>query len=352
MSRTIYPFQVASLAACALLLGAAACTPEDIDSVAFDRAPLLEDTPKCEDLDCGKNAGTLNGFPFREFNTLGLPNADGFRVFNFAKNGKYYTLDVDNGEFRALDAFGQVALSGIELVGSHFEVSNGNEVWEMEIAGYTSSLQYWVGPPAYLSAYRMRYRPLNTSLPWVDLCKDPRSVTNDPTWVNGGYETYVVLIEGELYDYEAIAVRQGVETKNWVSIPCAGTALAKMMMMRYNPAIPEGKPYHTTWEERQATIKMITSDACGIGAPFTVTGWPLLWANDAGWHTVNPNDVDTDEAVWTKDGAYCLDVPRLSSHPEYPGIYDKIQATCQIPTCANVPDWTLVGEWKTFNPIP
>jgi hypothetical protein len=82
----------------------------------------------------------------------------------------------------------------------------------------------------------------------------------------------------------------------------------------------------------------------------------LLWANDTGWHTVNGNDVDTVEAVWNKDGARCLDTPRLEGHEDYENIISDIElecgtlpVSCSDPTMAN---WAQIGEWQTYNPFP
>jgi hypothetical protein len=357
MSHIPYPSQAAFLAALAMALSAAACVPGDLDMDSVMVA--LVETPKCEDVDCGQNGPYLEGFPLRELNTAG-PNEDGYQIYNFFNDDldRYLTLDVENGEFIGRDPNDDVVASGEELVGDSFMFSNGIDYWDIKIAGYTDALEYWGNVAgATLSAYRLQYRRRGGRLEWKDLCKDPVSVRSDPNWLAaGGYETYAILIPGERYDAKAITVRQDAPAENWVTIACAGTGLAKMMLMGYNPMIPEGDAYHTTWEERQATIKMITADVCGSGNPFTIPGRRLLWANDAGWHTVDNNDVDTVEAVWAKDGALCLDTPRLEGHEEYENIVTEIELECGTlpPSCAHpaMSNWIRIGEWKTYNPFP
>ncbi|NJK33201.1 MAG: hypothetical protein HC927_12795 [Deltaproteobacteria bacterium] len=80
---------------------------------------------------------------------------------------------------------------------------------------------------------------------------------------------------------------------------------------------------------------MLTADYCGDGHSYTVDGTPLAWENESG--TVTPDSQPGElEAIWTAEGALCLDTPRL---------VDPSEVACALPSCDQ---YTLAdGEWMT-----
>jgi hypothetical protein len=345
LNRSYYSFLIACVATGAL--SAAACVPAELELDSL----TLEVGETCPSWDCGANGPVINGFPVDELNLAGAPSSSGFVIIQFiSADAMFLTLDVQGGEFRGLDGQGDTVVDGASVVGSTIMVHDGTRFWEIEIAGYTSALEDWVEPAGFVSAYHLRYRPRGRT-EWIDMCKDPRSAAADPNWPNG-HETYALLVEGERYDPVAKTVQAAdVSDEDWFNIACAGSALSKMVLMRYDPRIAPGSVYHTTPQERQATLKMLTADYCGTGRSFTVSGHPLLWENDAGSHMIEAGDVDTLEAVWDENGATCLSTPRLLA--KEPGILADIQTECALPPPCTDPDpgWAGSGEWRTHNPL-
>jgi hypothetical protein len=82
-----------------------------------------------------------------------------------------------------------------------------------------------------------------------------------------------------------------------------------MMLMHFNPHLPEWDSYHTEPEHRTATLKMLTADYLGIGEAFTRAGQPLLWMDVFGW--TDPGGGSSPEAIWSQGGAMCLTEPRM-----------------------------------------
>jgi hypothetical protein len=85
-------------------------------------------------------------------------------------------------------------------------------------------------------------------------------------------------------------------------------------------------------------LKMFTADVCGDGTSFTVHGQPLLWA-DANHLTAFERSAASLEAVWTDQGAVCLDTPR---RPELAAV---IAAHCgALPRCTNQRGYVISGN--------
>jgi hypothetical protein len=119
-------------------------------------------------------------------------------------------------------------------------------------------------------------------------------------------------------------IATGAASRGWINIACAGTALAKLFLVRHTEASQEVR---TTRAERQAMLKMFTADVCGDGTSFTVHGQPLFWADVKGI-TRFPDAPASIEAVWSAKGAVCLERPRRSE------LAGAIQARCgPLPRC-------------------
>ncbi len=148
-------------------------------------------------------------------------------------------------------------------------------------------------------------------------------------------ETSVVLIPGETYDLGSLTVEP--YQSGWVTVACRGHSLAKMKLLGYDPA----DQYGSKWEERQATVKMLTADYCGIGHSFTQVGQPIDWRDVAGHFPITGNeDKSLLEAKWTLDGATCLDTPRLAPIAD-------VEQFCKLPKCNAELSWGD-ATWMSF----
>jgi hypothetical protein len=143
----------------------------------------------------------------------------------------------------------------------------------------------------------------------------------------------------------------GSATGPWFNIACAGSALAKLHLLRHTDAGAVGS-YTTTLDERRAMLKMYSADVCGRGESFTRPGEPLLLADNRGWYTFNPATASSWEAIWNAKGARCLDVPRRLA--EEPNVLVRIRAACGgvlPPSCgALLPNWRAYGHVVSANP--
>jgi hypothetical protein len=351
----------AMLPATMLLLAAASCVsdPAGLDPVWLGAVDLTPVTPAgdqwnpCTTWDCGKNHPLLNTFPLHDLHEAGLSNADGFGITSLRRFGVSLALTVEQGVMTGSSATS--TYTGAALIGSIINVHNNvtNETWQIEIHDFTSGgLLYWVGGGTR-PAYHLRYRALGTR-PWKNLCNAPLEPSDEPLWPDA-FETYAILIDDERYDRDAKQVLAG-DGEGWFNIACAGSTLAKMVLMHYDPNVPAMDPAQTSVDQRTTVIKMLTADYLGTGVAFTQPQTLLQWADAPGWHTVPVATQGTSEAVWDENGAVCLDAPRLAT--VYPNIDEHIESNCLAPGCTMPPtcdalgitdqNWTQHGLWRTW----
>lgn len=338
----LFPALHTAVASGALVGALAGCVAEDAppDLAAFDDLDLTPISPAgdqwndCSTWDCNKNHPQLSGFPVPELHEDGEPNERGFRIVSFQKGITTYQLDVTGGEMRGLDTAGIPVLHDADVIASIITVTNDVSSWDVRIADYTDDLQYWTGGGS-IWAYHLEYRKTGDfDAAWVNVCNDPVSAEQDPLWPES-YETFAILIDDERYDRKTIEVElDDADAQGWFNIACAGTALAKMVLLRFDPKIPAPtstmpSPYHTTKAQRTATLKMLTGDYFGTGYSFTEPQQDLWWTSEIGWHPLVPPQNPADpEAIWTANGARCLTLPRL--HDEYPGGIGQLSIDEQI----------------------
>jgi hypothetical protein len=152
-----------------------------------------------------------------------------------------------------------------------------------------------------------------------------------------------LIFRGDRYDPVSAKITTGIDS--WINIACAGTAIAKMHLLRHTLAGSEG-PFSTTVSQRQAMLRMLTADYCGDGTAYTVDGHPLRYADAGGWHHAyidlsNGTDRHKVEGVWGPKGAVCLDRPRMVAR-------DKIH--CKVPACpADLTSWRELGHVVSVN---
>jgi hypothetical protein len=248
---------------------------------------------------------------FHELNLNGVPNTAGFAVTGIRRGTTPYELEVSGSSVTAHARSGiGDRLTGPALVGLVIDLRDAaGERYALRFAA-SGTTTFWAGLSAIVPTYALTYTSKTARLP-RPLCT---------VGVN-----QAILFEGDRYDAERkTVIATGAASRGWINIACAGTALAKLFLVRHTEASQE---VSTTREERQAMLKMFTADVCGDGTSFTVHGQPLFWADVKGI-TVFPDAPASLEAVWSDKGAVCLEEPR---RPELAG---AIQARCgPLPRC-------------------
>jgi hypothetical protein len=248
---------------------------------------------------------------FHELSLTGMSNAAGVSLAGVRRGQTQYRLDVTGSAVVARPRLGNLpALGGSELVGVELELRDrAGARFSIQFAG-AGTTTYWAGPADSTPTYTLTYT-------------SPTHREPQPLCTAGPNEA--LLFSGDRYDAEHKTVTAtGDAAAGWFNIACAGTALAKLHLTRHTEASQVVK---TTAVERQAMLKMFTADVCGDGTSFTVHGQPLVWA-DANHLTKFERRAATLEAVWTEQGAVCLDEPRR------PELAAAISARCgPLPRC-------------------
>jgi hypothetical protein len=314
-------------AALLCIAGIVAC-----DDTESELSTLRGGTYQCPRWQCGYNTSEINGKSLQELHLGGQQNADGIALAHFAPPLGLllnWHLAVEGDALVARGGlFGNSTLRGNQLLGSTIWLKlDGVLTIPVVIAGY-EQVDSWASNGQPVSAYALIYPDLqNLLLLQRSVCK---GTLLDPL------QASVVILAGERYDLDAKAVIPNQD--GWITLACAGSAAAKMALLGYGPhAKFSDQSAPATVDQRQATLKMITADYCGDGQSYTEDGTLLAWENQAG--TVIPDDEPgASEAIWTEDGAVCLDVPR---------IVDREDVACTLPSCD---EFTLDdGEWATYN---
>jgi hypothetical protein len=161
---------------------------------------------------------------------------------------------------------------------------------------------------------------------------------------SGLARTWAIFWKGERYNPdtgEIFASGLGNLPHNvgdWFNISCAGEATIKMLRDEIGTAVTPGSPLDLS----QATLNMWTAKYCPDDATrYTKLGQRVSW--DDTWSSAKLGLTKSYEAIWTPDGAACLDVPRMVSRSE---------VLCEIPTCKEmVDDWDTHGHLITGNPL-
>ena len=278
---------------------------------------------------CGFNAADANGRSLQELHLGGQPNSDGVKLVGFVAPPLTllggYTLAVENDELVARR--GASKLRRQQLVGSTILVQvQLGLVLPITIAGY-EAVPSWADGGAPISAYTLVYPEVSALLGVKNVCSgsllDPLAAA-------------VTVLGGETYDAASKTVEPG--RTGWFTLACAGSAAAKIKLLGYGPQSKfPGTNQPASVAARQATLKMLTADYCGHGHSYTANGTPVVWQNHAG--TVDSSDLHTPdavEAVWTANGAVCLDATRLTD----------AAVACELPTCAGL-DLSAGTEWIT-----
>jgi hypothetical protein len=154
-----------------------------------------------------------------------------------------------------------------------------------------------------------------------DLCPNHGELA-DP----GAPAALAIVFAGDRYDPKYNTVTDvGDAVGTWFNIVCIQTPMAKLHRLGFTEA-STGKA--TTQDERTAMYKMLTADYCGDGISYTETGQPLLFQDTRGRLPRIRYSPSSFEAVWTSQGALCLDHPRRGDSQ-----LPAIRAHCAPPPC-------------------
>jgi len=259
----------------------------------------------------GRAGDAATSRSFHELNLHGIANTAGFAVTGVRKGTIPYDLRVSGSTVTAHARVGTgPRLSGAALVGLVIDLRDaGGDRYALRFAA-AGTTAYWAGSPDLVTTYSLTYTSAAQAVA-QPLCT---AAVNE-----------AILFAGDRYDAARKTVMAtGAATRGWVNVACAGTALAKLFLVRHTGASQEVR---TERAERQAMLKMFTADVCGDGTSFTVHGQPLFWA-DAKGITRFPDTPRSLEAVWNEHGAVCMEQPRR------PELAHEITAHCgPLPRC-------------------
>lgn len=319
----------------------AACVEAPEDGDERDVGTEAQAKGGCPLWGCGENSPVINTWDFHELNEHGLPNTAGVQLLGLWKGGVEYQPRVTGAALQGFPKSGAgPVLQGAALAGSYFDVQTPDgEHYQIQISKVSNTVGFWVGPATASETYELLYTKPGWSTSARPLCKNPpaRLDGEGHLWTNT-YEAF--LFTGDRYSTRNFTVTTGArETDGWFNIGCAGSALAKLHLNRHTSA-GSTPAYQSTWQQRQAMLKMYVADVCGAGFASTKQGEPLRWENQPGWDTL-PGVVASYEAIWGPAGAICLDTHRLEGTQFWIDfdLENQIKASCpgnQLPPPCNL----------------
>ena len=314
----------------------------------------------CDVDQCGLNGMWFGqGVGFREIHLGGTANQEGLRLTGVMAPprsraaGTEVKLTIDKDALSLKDArTGAPAVATMDLKGTKLVLTwDGRYADKLKQIPLTFTLEildvtrppFWdcpEGAPRCETGYKYRFAAITNADGGcnVELC-DPNLArdTADPDASIAG--TAVAFI-GDVYgkrvdtDPDDFKVRSDeasprcsadqlhdTEQDNQhdiINFACTGTTLSKLYLMRHTTASrPASRPVPVS--QRQAMLRMLTADYCGIAMPFTKNGVPLAfdalgWRPFSHYHTASTQPL---EAVWTDRGASCIGQPRLASEHPY-----------------------------------
>lgn len=316
----------------------------------------------CDVTRCGTNSPVVDNFNFHELNLEGLPNAEGLHLSRFVQGTTEWTPSVVDGTLSGHRDTRTIA--GAELVGAQLVIADdtGREL-ALVVAGVGETwIRYFPLGPGVLPSANLRietydFKVLLPGAPQpVPLCaSDGSSRSSDTSDLAPGS---AVLFEGDRIDAVHKTVSPIIDP-SWFNIGCAGGVLAKLALTGHTESLKAY--YRTTWEQRQALLKMLVGDYCGTGDAYTVSGQPLYWKDSL--HRMGFPDAHVHtpvEARWSSHGAICLGQPRMDANPpspwpetvSTPAIKDILNTCPDLPRCDDTDPFDQDGAYLlSANPI-
>ncbi len=295
-----------------LLLALTACVDELTTSSVTAEVVNGNNDP-CPKTGCGTNSPFLGPTEFHELESTGtFANAEGFRVLGLIKGGWSYIPDV-TGAVLSGKLWGISVLQHQDLVGAELQIVNdvSKQVFRIRIDRVVQAQQYWRAPLDTFETYELSWHIEGPATHATAVCNNPPDRL-DPDGNFYGDVMEAILFTGDRYDATKLTVTATTKRASgtWFNIACAGNVMSKLFLNRHTDA-SQTAAFPTNLEQRQAMLKMYTSDLCGTGQAFTVQGTPLHWVSSAGWSSIAGN-YPNKEALWTSQGALCLDTHRLN----------------------------------------
>jgi ADYC domain-containing protein len=346
----------------------------------FQLAAFVGGGGGCDSDQCGLNGMWFGqGVGFREIHLGHTANHEGLQLTGVMAPprsravGRDLSLTIDKDAMALEDqATGAIAVATSDLAGAKLVLTwNGHYVDKLKQTPITFTLEilevtrpaFWdcpVGARTCDHGFKYRFAAITNADGGckVEVC-DPNLArdTADPDASIAGTAVAFIgdvygkradadLDEFKVYSREAsprcAADQLPDGDRDIINFACTGTTLSKLYLMRHTTASrPASRPVPVS--QRQAMLRMLTADYCGIGMPFTHNGVPLSFGT-RGWGTFAHYDLNAREpleAIWTDHGAACIGQPRLAT--EHP--YREIVSHCAIapPTCtAAHPDPALL----------
>lgn len=287
----------------------------------------------CPDWGCLSNAASMGDrLPFHELDGCGKATNDaGIRLAGFRLAGADLAVHVQGDELIVIDPQTAARFSGSQLVGGILKLESTATGEHFDVAitdvGRTES---WVAPFGRVPTYTFQYR-IGKPPPYYPGPEDrdgfaPLCAGNhlDPESRRRQVDRQLALVFGrDRYDARRKTVTV-TANECWFNIACAGSAVAKMHLLRHTDAGSDAS-HVTSVAQRQAMLKTITDDICGTGRSFTQDGEDVSYQDARGWHPL-PTALGAMEAVWDQDGAMCLDEARRAK--EEPGLRRLINLEC------------------------
>ena len=354
--RVIGGVIVRAVAAAALMTLMACGIDAEKTNVVVD-----ETSADCGLWGCASNAATMA----HELDGSGQePNDVGLKFVSFADvHGRALRIEVVADELVGLLLVDStMTLKGADLLGAIMTVKDKSGAPYYIRLDEVSSTRFWP-EPAFETTGTYVFM-LKSADPkdqeWRNLCSDPRPKgprpplwTHDLDWAWAG-RPIAVVFSGDRYDNGSLTVSTSNVGK-WFNIACAGSAVAKMHLLRYTTASHDATV--TSDVQRTAVLKMITDDICGTGHSFTVDGEDVFYLDWLGHHSYAYFDGRTRrsvEGIWTEDGAYCILEPRRQV--EDPATLGAIYDECERrrpdhkppPSCKDAD----TSYWQTYGQQP
>jgi hypothetical protein len=312
-------------------MSAVACGELETQTAVVESAGVVD--PPCPDWGCGTNTATVFGnLSFHELSTCGVPNAAGLTLVDATKDtgpfGTHVQLSVVGDQL--LGHVGGEVLQGTALLGLTLNLASPSGAVRVTIAA-VGSTDYWVSPGPPVPTYTLTWQGTAAGQMPRALCGLPPAELPDEWWdLTGGDAALAIVFAGDRYDgaHKTVVSEGPADSAStcWFNIACAGSAAAKLHLLRHTVAGSD-TTHRTTLPQRQAMLKMITDDICGTGESFTVNGEGVYYEDMRRWHPF-PEAPESIEALWDDRGAMCLDVPRRQR--EDPLMRSRIQRACAL----------------------
>lgn len=305
-----------------------------------DSIEALKGGGRCMPNMCGSHSqAMLECSYFWELSADGVPNDRGVRIVAAQRSdGTAMRIIADGDRLRGVHPVTGVALADhAQLTGTVIVLLMGSATRTITIEQVVNE-KYFVGTQPRVEAYDLAYTAETGSGP--------------------AQHVRVVAFTGDRYDPLTKLITVGPSTTGWFNLACKNTSLYRQHLLGHTQAAQALLGIAIPVAKCQTMLNALTGNACGTGR---------TWSNDADPITLSesqqlipptsPYQVPavTAEAIWTSEGAACMNIPRLASTPaEVTETLAWMANECgaPIPACspAMLASWQRYGDVVTGNP--